>query len=204
MPPPARQGKSLPDQGKRLGAARCRQMSAAMNQPFRPRDAAAGHDRSVRPARHLSARLGHRPLRLPLHLLHGRAHDLPAQEGPAVARGTGPRLLGVRRQGRAQASHHRRRAAGAQEHHVAVPRAGAPPRRRRPRRADADHQRQPAAEVRSGAEGCRRAPHQHLGRHAQSRPLQGHHALGRPRPGDGRRRRGRARPASPSSSTPWR
>ena len=49
-----------------------------------------------------------------------------------------------RRQGRAQAADHRRRAAGAQEHHVAVPRAVAPPRSGGARRADADHQRQPA------------------------------------------------------------
>jgi GTP 3',8-cyclase len=36
VPPPARQGKSLSHQGKRLGAGRRRQMSAAMNEPFRP------------------------------------------------------------------------------------------------------------------------------------------------------------------------
>ena len=44
----------------------------------------------------------------------------------------------------------------------------APPRQRRARRADADHQRQPAAEVRAGAEGRRRPAHQCLARHARS------------------------------------
>ena len=47
--------------------------------------------------------------------------------------------------GVAQAQDHRRRAAGAQEHPVAVPRPLAPSGQRRARRADADHQRQPAA-----------------------------------------------------------
>jgi cyclic pyranopterin phosphate synthase len=36
VPPPAQQGKPLQDQGKRLGAGRRRQTSAAMNEPFRP------------------------------------------------------------------------------------------------------------------------------------------------------------------------
>ena len=35
-------------------------------------------------------------------------------------------------------------------------------------RADADHQRQPAAEVRPGAEGRRRQAHQHLARYPQA------------------------------------
>ena len=42
-------------------------------------------------------------------------------------------------------------------------------RRRRARRADADHQRQPAGQVRAGARGCRRAAHQRLARHAGAR-----------------------------------
>src|SRR4029453_5737320 len=36
VPPPAQQGKPLQDQGKRLGAGRRRQTSAAMNKPFLP------------------------------------------------------------------------------------------------------------------------------------------------------------------------
>ena len=68
----------------------------------------------------------------------------------------------------------------------------APPGQRRARRTDADHQRQPAAaSSRQELDRCRRSAHQRLARHAQARPLQGHHALGRFRPGDGRHRCGR-------------
>ena len=155
---------------------------APMSELFKPSARPAGSDRSVRPARDLPARLGDRSLRLPLLLLHVGAYDLLAQEGPPLAGGARSGVLGLRRQGRAQAANHRRRAADAQEHPVAVPRALAPSRQRRARRADADHQRQPAAEVRAGAQGCRRPPHQHLARHARARPLQGDHALGRSSP----------------------
>src|SRR5204863_3647713 len=81
-----------------------------------------GHDRSFRAHDQLFARVGHRPLRFPLHLLHGRGHGVPPQEGPAVARGTRPALHRLHREGRAQTAPHRRRAAGAQEHHA----SGAP------------------------------------------------------------------------------
>ncbi len=156
--------------------------------------------RSFRPARDVSARVSDRPVRFPLHLLHVRAYDLPAQAGPALAGGAGPALLGFRRQGRAQAAHHGRRAAGAQEHPLAVPQAVAAPWRR-PRRGDADDQRQPAGEVRGRAEGRRRAPHQCLARYAEARSVQGDHALGRLRSGDGRHRRGGGGRACRSSST---
>ena len=80
----------------------------------------------------------------------------------------------------------------------------APSRDGRARRADADHQRQPAAEVRGRAQGRRRAAHQRLARHARARPIQGDHALGRLRPGDGGHRRGRQGRARRSRSTRWR
>ena len=51
------------------------------------------HDRPVRPAHHLFARLGHRPLRFPLRLLHGGVHDLSAAQGSAHARGDRPAVL---------------------------------------------------------------------------------------------------------------
>ena len=69
-----------------------------------------------------------------------------------------------------------------------VSRPVAPSGQRRSRRADADDQRQPTAALCSGAEDSGRSPHQHLARHAEGRPLQGHHALGRLLPGHGRHR----------------
>src|SRR5437870_5676159 len=74
--------------------------------------ATGGDDRPVRPARHLPAGLRHRPLRFPLLLLHVGAHDVPAQEGLALARGTRSAVYGLRDQGRAEVEDHRRRAAG--------------------------------------------------------------------------------------------
>ena len=60
-------------------------------------DRAATSDRPVRARDHLSARLGDRPLRLPLRLLHVRAHGVPAQGRAPDARGARPALLGLRR-----------------------------------------------------------------------------------------------------------
>ena len=54
-------------------------------------------DRSVRAGDQLSARIGDRPLRFPLRLLHGGGHDLPAEDGAAVARGARPAVHGLRR-----------------------------------------------------------------------------------------------------------
>ncbi len=61
---------------------------------------------------------------------------LPAEAGPAHARGTRPAVQRLRRARRAQAAADRRRAAGAARDHDAVPLAVAPSRRR-PRRTDA-------------------------------------------------------------------
>src|SRR4051812_31160068 len=97
--------------------------------------------RSVRPDHPLSARLGHRPLRPALLLLHVRRHDLPAEGGSADAGRTRPAVLGVHRQGRAEIATHRRRAAGPTQYDVAGALALASPRFRRLERADADNQR---------------------------------------------------------------
>ena len=97
--------------------------------------AARPADRSVSAGDHLSARLGDGPLRFPLRLLHVGEHDVPAEAGPADARGTRPAVRRVRRARRAQAAAHRRRAAGAARHHDPGALALAPPRRRA-RRAD--------------------------------------------------------------------
>ena len=58
------------------------------NGPIRSRTRSSGHattpaDRSVRARHHLSARVGDRPLRFPLRLLHVGTHDVPAQGRPA-------------------------------------------------------------------------------------------------------------------------
>ena len=73
--------------------------------------------------------------------------------------------------------------------------AVAPPRRRRARRADADHQRLAAAEIRRRARRLRRQAHQRLARHARRRQVPRHHALGRARQGARRHRRGAGRRA---------
>ena len=85
----------------------------------RRRRRAAGAGRSVRPRHLLSARLGDRPLRFPLRLLHGGKHVLSAQGRGAHAGRARPAVLGLRRARRAQASPHRRRAAGPARHHDA-------------------------------------------------------------------------------------
>ena len=125
-----------------------------------------GHDRSFRSHDQLSARFGHRPLRFPLHLLHGRGHGLPAQEGSAVAGRTRPALHGLHREGRAQAPADRRRAAGAQEHHASGAPDFAPSRKRRAGRTDADHQRLAAFALCRRTRRLRRQAHQRLARHA--------------------------------------
>ena len=169
----------------------CRPLREKGDAPRRGPSATA--DRPVRAGDHLSARLGDRPLRLPLRLLHGGRHDLPAEEGRPVARGARPALLGLRRKRRAQAQAHRRRAAGAQEHHVPRPLALPASRHRCTRRADADHQRLAARPLRRRARRLRRRAHQRFGRYARSGQVQGDHALGRARQGDRRHRRGAGR-----------
>ena len=93
-------------------------------------EAAVDGDRPVRPGHQLRARVGHRPLRLPLRLLHGRGHDVPAQGRAADAGGAGPPVHRLRRAGRAQAAAHRRRAPGPAQRDVAD-RAARPPRAHR-------------------------------------------------------------------------
>ena len=109
------------------------------------------HDRPVRPADQLFARVGDGPLRLPLHVLHGGRHDVPAEGGAVDARGTRSAVFGLRREGRAQAAADGRRAAGPAQRDG----AGAQPRAAcavgGARRTDADDERQSAREV------CRRS-----------------------------------------------
>ncbi len=167
-------------------AGRCRPAPGIADVPDTCHQTSPADDRPVRAACELPARFGNRPLRFPLRLLHVRAHDVPAEEGPAVARGTRPAVLGVRRQGRAQTAHYRWRTAGAQEHHVAVPLVVAASGHWRARRTYADHQRQPTAEVRAGTGRLRRQTHQRLARHTRCRQVQGDHPLGRPSASDGR------------------
>ena len=149
--PPARSGKVTDD----AGSVRVRGSAAA--------------DRSVRARDHLSARVGDRPLRLPLRLLHVREHELPAEGRSAHARGTRPAVQRLRRARRAQAAADRRRAAGAARHHDALRLAVAPSGVGRARRADADHQRLAASEIRARARRSRRQAHQRFARHARSR-----------------------------------
>ena len=60
-------------------------------------------------------------------VLHGRGHDLPAEEGPPHAGGAGPAVLGVRRPRRVQDQAHRRRASGPAQHHEPGPQPGPAP-----------------------------------------------------------------------------
>ena len=145
-------------------------------------------DRPIRAPRHLSAGLGHRPMRLPLRLLHVGAHELSAQGGAAHPGGARSAVQRVRGLGRAQAPHHRRRAAGAEGRHRAVREPGPPPEERRARRADAHHQRQPTAAPCGTALCGGRAPGEHLPRHPRPREIRQDHPLGPARPGDGRHR----------------
>ena len=111
----------------------------------------AGFGRPVRPRHHLFARLGDRPLRFPLRLLHGGEHVVSAEGRSPDARRTRPAVFGLRRPRRPQASPHRRRAAGPPRHHDAGRFSVAAPARGRPRRTDADHQRLAARQI------CRRS-----------------------------------------------
>ena len=88
-----------------------------------------------------------------------------------------------------QAAPDRRRAAGAARHHDAGVVAVAASDERRARGTDADHQRLAAGEIRRRAQRPRRRAHQRLARHARSRQVPRHHALGRSRQGAGRHRR---------------
>ena len=144
------------------------------------------HDRSVRPTDLLSPRLGHRPLRPALRLLHGGGHDLPAEAGGADARGAGPALRRLHRPWRREDPPDRRRAAGAEERHLAVPQPRRPARWRRAAGADGHHQRHPAGAYGRGPLRRRRPADQCLARYAGPRRLQGGDPLGRDREGAGR------------------
>ena len=152
-----------------------------------------GHECAPRrpvPAPHrLPPGVGHRPLRFPLRLLHGRADAVPAQARAPDAGGAGPALHRLRPAGRAQAAHHRGRAAGAAGHHDLLPRHGPASGLGRPRGADADHQRLPARPLRRRARGLRRSPGERVARHPARGPLRPRDALGPPAPGPARDRR---------------
>ena len=114
---------------------------------------------------------------------------LPAQGRPADARGARPAVLGVRRQGRAQAPADRRRAAGAARHHDACStrcRAISPTARSTSSPLTTNGSQ--LAEIRRRARGLRGQAHQRLARHARRRQVPRHHALGRARQGAGRHR----------------
>ena len=155
---------------------------------WRGRSTAPCPDRSVRAGDHLSARVGDRPLRFSLRLLHVGEHGVPAEGRPALARRARPAVQRLHCARRAQAAAHRRRAAGAARHHDARRLALAPSLDRRARRAHADHQRLAAAEICRRARRPRRAAHQRLARYARPRQVPRHHALGRAGQGPGRHR----------------
>ena len=154
--------------------------------------------------RSLPARLGHRPLRFPLRLLHVRGHAfLPKRElltleeldrlcSAFVARGV------------QQAADHRRRAAGAHATSWTCSAPVAAPRFRRARGADADHQRQPARALR------RRARRAAACAGSTSRSTRSTPTSSAPSPAGATSPRcstastPRGRPGCRSRSTPWR
>src|SRR3546814_4554493 len=64
----------------------------AIAQHGRPHSTPPSARRPLRPRHHLPAGVRHRPVRLPLRLLHGGGDDLPAQGGPPDAGGARPRM----------------------------------------------------------------------------------------------------------------
>ena len=132
--------------------------------------------------------LGHRPLRLPLRLLHGRGHDVPAQGRSADARGARPAGtafvdLGVRKirltGGEPLVRRNVMWLVGQLGRHVA---SGALDELTLTTNGS-QLERFAGDLVASG-----RAPGQCLARHARSRPLRGDHPMGPVRQGDGRDR----------------
>src|ERR1700730_1436685 len=73
-----------------------------------PRREPAKHDRPVWTNHHLSARFGHRPLRIPLRLLHGGRDELPAEIRAADPGRARPRVQRVRQARRPKAAPDRR------------------------------------------------------------------------------------------------
>ncbi len=147
-----------------------------------------------------SAHIGHRPLQLPLRLLHAegrvrRRLPVPASRGPAHVRGDRARRPDLRRARRFQDPADRRRAADAPQRRAPGRDAGQP-RRRRPH---ADDQRRAARE--EGAQPRRRRPDARDGepRFARRRdvPRDERRRLSR-RQGPRRHRRGGGRRAQPA------
>ena len=149
-------------------------------------------DRPLRAPGHRPPRVDHRPLQLPLHLLHAPGgHALARARRAAHLRGAGPDRAGGGGALRLRVGAHHRRGAH-------CPRAPAPADRdaRSPRdRHRHDHQRREAP--RDGPRPRRRRPaaHQRVARLAAPRGVPRAHPARRPRPGDRRhRRRDRRRP----------
>ena len=170
----------------------------------RLRRAAARSGRSLRATDHLSARLGHRPLRFPLRLLHVGAHALSAACRAVDARGARPPLHGFHRARHEETSHHRRRAAAAARRHDAVSLARPPSRVRRARRTDAHDERLAARALRRRARGLRREAPEPLARHARSRRNSARSRAMAISPACSTGSRPRNAPASSSRSTRWR
>ena len=132
-----------------------------------------GRTRQTRPARAGSPHLGHRPLQLPLRLLHAQgglrqAVRVPAPRAAADVRGDRAADAHVRRHGRREAAHHGRRAARAPRRRRAdrAPR-GSP---RHPRR-HADDERLAAGAHGPAPGGCGSEPRDGLARLARRRDV---------------------------------
>src|SRR5829696_5972513 len=140
----------------------------------------------------IGARLGHRQVQLPLHLLHagGRARVAPARQG-AVVRGDRAARRRARADGRRRGPADRRRAA----------RPPRPPHARRAARASrrgtrpvADDERRAARSPRRPARRGGAAAPERVAGLARPRPLRGADAARRTRPGAARSRGGGASP----------
>ena len=145
--------------------------------------------RSLRPRDRLCASVSHRPLRLPLRLLHVRGHEFPSQARCLVARGARSIVLGFYRFGHAKNSRHGRRAAGAAQCDVAVPWAFPPSGLRGAGRSDRHDQRLATSALCSRARRLRRQAHQRLARYARPGQVSASDALGRPERRAGRHQR---------------
>ena len=172
------------------------------------RDTAADgrRTRQARPARAGSAHLGHRPLQLPLRLLHAQgdlrqAVRVPAPRAAADVRGDRAADAHVRRHGRREAAHHRWRTARAAGRRRADRAPGADSRH--PRR-HADHERRAAGAHGAASRRRRAAPRDGLARLARRRHVPRHERRRLPRRRRARGHRGRRSPrASHPSRSTW-
>ena len=119
------------------------------------------------------------------------------KRGTPHPRGARPAVRRLYPPGCEKAAADRRRAAGAARHHDPVPLARPPSRQRRARRADPDHQRQPARPLRRRAGGMRRQAGQRLARHARPGEVRRDHP---PRPARFRCSRASTPPNAPGSA----